>query len=265
MPAYWYSIRENKANAENVSAERQKLNEKIVASHKPYFMQYVYPLLRSEEKKWIDECNIDSLRKFGVEIDDESLKESDEGIEFLKFKDRGLKTGSNPCTVNRICWIFEKEFPNASVARPEKDFDYTILKSDTDYSERDFDAIEKVYKDYRNEFNSFRQQIKDGNYEKNDDLKYTLELFKQRFKGECSRICPNEQELCNIILDLCYTKECLKQFAWDIVGDVIVDNLIKRNGSISFPVRNGNEFEFGGKTFDMVSIPVNDDEGVMEE
>lgn len=60
--------------------------------------------------------------------------------------------------------------------------------------------------------------------------------------------------MCDIILDLCYQNENLKQFAWDIVGDVIVENLIEQKGVISFPKRGGTEFEFGGETFDMISI-----------
>ena len=39
----------------------------------------------------------------------------------------------------------------------------------------------------------------------------------------------NKYKLNNMIIDICYKNNSSKQFAWDICGDVILENLFKRN------------------------------------
>ena len=72
-------------------------------------------------------------------------------------------------------------------------------------------------------------------------------------------ICSNEQELCDIVLDLCYQTERFKQFAWDVVGDIIIHNLLEKNGNIiTYPEHIGDEFEYCGEKFSMVSLQINE-------
>ena len=64
----------------------------------------------------------------------------------------------------------------------------------------------------------------------------------------------NEDELCDIVLDICYTKEKSKQFAWDICGTVILKNLLNKNHNIiNYPkmVSEDGDFEYCGKLFKM--------------
>lgn len=53
--------------------------------------------------------------------------------------------------------------------------------------------------------------------------------MKQNFKVKCTEIVTNTNELCDIILDICYYTNNSKQFAWDIVGDVMIRNLAEHN------------------------------------
>ena len=74
------------------------------------------------------------------------------------------------------------------------------------------------------------------------------------YKTRCLEVCPNEEELCNIVLDLCYQTEHSKQFAWDMCGKTIIRNLLKQNNCIiSFPevVSDRGEFEYCGRQFVM--------------
>ena len=82
-------------------------------------------------------------------------------------------------------------------------------------------------------------------------------IFKEQFKRQCLEQCPNEQYLCNIVLDLCYSKsQYSKQFAWDICGDVFIQNLLKRNQyKISYPARDKNGvIEFYGQHFTLKTV-----------
>ena len=58
----------------------------------------------------------------------------------------------------------------------------------------------------------------------------------------------------DIVLDICYQHENGKQFAWDICGDVIIKNLLKKNDNIIFfpeVVSGSGEFEYCGRQFEM--------------
>ena len=83
--------------------------------------------------------------------------------------------------------------------------------------------------------------------------------FQDKFKALAYQICNTEEELCDMVLDLCYQNEGSKQFAWDIAGDQIIRNLLKRNGNrLSYPSIGGDEFEFCGKGYHMKSIEFGD-------
>lgn len=59
---------------------------------------------------------------------------------------------------------------------------------------------------------------------------------------------------CDIVLDLCYPFEKSKQFAWDICGETILENLLEQNNrTIHYPVLAADQgtFEFGGEQFYM--------------
>ena len=85
--------------------------------------------------------------------------------------------------------------------------------------------------------------------------------------GECSKICSNEDELCDILLDLCYKTNKSKQFVWNVVGDVIVNRLLKlKDNHIKYPAlvtqRDGQyDFDYCGKLFRMMEkvLEGNDD------
>ena len=82
------------------------------------------------------------------------------------------------------------------------------------------------------------------------------EANRHHFNVEAADIQQAEKKI-NECMGIILKDENMKQFAWDIVGDAIVDNLIEQKGVISFPKRGGTEFEFGGETFDMISVEVN--------
>ena len=46
----------------------------------------------------------------------------------------------------------------------------------------------------------------------------------------CFSICPNEQVLCEILLDICYRDGIDVSIVWNLCGDVIVDKLLKKSG-----------------------------------
>ena len=52
-------------------------------------------------------------------------------------------------------------------------------------------------------------------------------MLKEEYIRKCVEICPNEDELCNIVLDICYTTNNSKQFAWDVCVVLNVSHKIR--------------------------------------
>ena len=99
-----------------------------------------------------------------------------------------------------------------------------------------------------------------------EEININKEIMLRKFKSACESICPNEKELCNIIIDICYSSPSLRQFAWDICNETIIDNLLhKNNYIIHYPVLvpSNGEFEFGGEQFIMKTKKVEEAEKIL--
>lgn len=95
------------------------------------------------------------------------------------------------------------------------------------------------------------------------DKKERRKLFVNDFKKKVYKICSNEYVLCNILIDICYLNNSSKQFVWDICGDVIIENLLIKNGhKINIPiiVDNQEDFIWNGKKYSVISIFFEEDE-----
>jgi len=267
MPEYWYSIRDNlvkDGDSEEV-VEQKIFNQKIAAYRKPYFMTYVYPSLRVRHNNHNKNSNNGVLLRFGSyginNISDLINYEpkTQEMYDCLKNYDDLI--GSNPCTVNRICWLFESVFDGYLSKKYEQpEFDYSVLKCDADYSQQSFNEIKKIYKRYKIKMDDFNKKAKS---EKNDsyDLTQHKTIILNEFRRQCELVCPNEKELCNILADICYTSEATKHFFWDIAGETVVKNLLeKHNYRVSFPqLSDGDgEFEYCGSQFEMKDVYLNE-------
>ena len=262
MPSYWYSVRDNFIKEEDTEEEKLKkeFNSRIVAPNKPYFMIYVYPQLKRKYKEYIRNSNQNAVRKFrrykaknvsGLY----ALKSEDpEVLEFIRHYEQMMPVGNNPCVVNRICWFVEKAFKGVREKRVKTDaFDYSILKSGVQYSKNDYQQIESLYKEYNIRMETYFRSIETKRPDRDFEW-LARHKFADTFKADCEKICPNEDELCDIVLDLCYKSDRTKQFAWDICGDTIIRNLLTNSdNAIWYPkrVEKDGEFMYCGEQFIM--------------
>lgn len=251
MPSYWYSYRD---------CGDDEFNRRIVASNKPYFMTYVYPALRAKNNAYIKNTNAKAVRlfsKYGIHnIDDlyARKRKTKRMKEFIYNYEEHMTVGNNPCTVNRICWLAEQELGGLEKAKLlNTSFDYSIMKSNVGYSRDMYNKIYNLYQEYIQKIQRLQKRINEEKTEKYIDADERY-IFLELFKKNCQEICTNEYELCDIVLDICYRKGNMKSFAWDVCGDTIVENLLKRNsGVVNIPVKSGDgEFSFGGNSFVMV-------------
>lgn len=256
MPKYWYSTAACQKLPDATEAQKQfkALCLRIVADKKPYFMKYVYPDLHTEWKRYLKNANSKCIREFKMSLADLRQK-PDKTIceqEFLKYYEQLKPVGTNPCTVNRIAWLMEDTFSHFISKKAQvSDFDYRILKSGAAYSKHDYLEIKKQKQEYDACVQAYQKLAKSRRLDK-EDTSQKKGILQLQFRASCEKICPNEKELCDIVIDLCYSAETSKQFAWDICGKTIIDNLLeKKNHTVSYPVRaeTGGEFQFAGESF----------------
>lgn len=256
MPKYWYD--KSSCNKLPSDTDEQKhfkeLCLKIVAENKPYFMKYVYPDLMAKYNKYLKDTNSKCIREFKMSMIDlinkpnKTIPEKD----FIEYYKKLMPVGDNPCTINRIAWLFENTFKSyISEFSKTREFDYSILKSGVEYSRNDYQKIAKLKAEYDDSVKYYQQLVNKQRLDK-DEVTVNRNMMLMKFKSKCEEICPNEKELCDIIVDLCYSSSKSKQFAWDICGEVIIDNLLDKNDRmINYPVlvKSDGDFEFGGEQF----------------
>lgn len=257
MPRLWYD-----RHAANKSEGDAKFQRNIVADKKPYFMRYIYPMLSKQYNTYIKNTDKNALREFQMTVAElKAIPKSDlteRQEEFLRYYDFRMPVGVNPCVMNKICWRFEDEFDghigkhNSAIK-----FDYSIMRSEDEYTTKQFNSIKRLYDDYNKRLASYAIF---ADYERIDDCDsfIALSVMNDEFRKECYKICPNKNTLCNIILDICYTRNSTKRFAWSMCGSEIIHNLLQRNDNqISYPTLDSDgDIEFCENKFIVETIKI---------
>lgn len=270
MPDQWYSWIANKiSDGENSADKKQRwLNRKVVADKKPYFMQYIYSAERNRMLEYVkanDSKCVMMFRRTLNEVLNDKNRSSDEE-RFVKYYYDRFPLGLGPCVINRICWKIEEQFDVIEKTK-EEPFDYSILKSGTDYPNWLFNKIKVLYNDYKSELSRFMQYAKKERI-KSETRQMLHAALKENFSRQCTIICPDEACLCDIVVDLCYSgSNESKQFAWDVCGETIIKNLLKRkNYIIQYPTLDENgTILFKGNKFKMEQTEIKVSVDIAEE
>ena len=251
MPRYWHDRRA----IIDADLEDKDFHRRIVADRKPYFMRYIYPTLMKEYNTYIKNTNINAMREFKMTVAElialpDDIK-TDRQKEFLYYYHKRMPVGTSDCVMNKICRRFEDAFDGADMRHKiTSKFDYRIMSSGAEYQDRQMAAIKKLREDYNRRLSNYVVFV---DYERisADDSISTLASMNEEFQKECSIICPEEQALCNIILDLCYTRSATKKFAWCMCGASIIENLLEiHDGVIRYPVMcDDGDFEYCGNKY----------------
>ncbi|MEG0577779.1 MAG: hypothetical protein RR500_07960, partial [Bacilli bacterium] len=203
------------------------------------------------------------VRTFGIQIQDliDKPEKTEKEKDFLIYFHKLTPLDTSDCLMNKICRIFEKEFDNFLIKKFRKDiFDYRILKTKKEYHKKIPILILDEVRLYTDEIKNFKSEYNTHRMLK-EDMDDKRNGLKNKFKIRCENICPNSEDLCNVIVDLCYTKNLNKQFLWDICGKQIIKNLLIRNNyTINLPMEDDNgDIHFCGKTFSMMQKRVSED------
>lgn len=263
VPEEWLNKRKfdiEDGDTDDIIYDKQ-VNANIAAEIKPWFFIYRYSQLKTEYDKYEKSVRSNCKIRFGMSLDDLYALDirSEEEELFLYNYEKYMPISRAPGTMNRICWKIEDAFQTTNVL-PEVDFDYSILKNDTAYSRDEYDAVSLLYEEYNKNMQLFLKAEKKNDSEKEDRDTFTTQLADM-FLRECSAVCPNTEVLSNILVDVCYTSQKNKSFAWAIAGEQIFKNVLKNNNdTICFPVKDADgDIEFCGKKFALCEMKIGGD------
>lgn len=250
MPKHWYNenAARNTGNPADIS---------ICASKKPYFMIWRYPQLKSQYDAFQKNVGRRCIVDFGLTLDELDALENltDEQKNFLYWRDK-LSPVQHSCGVmNRICTVCEKYFAKHKINEEKREFDPSILKSNVGYSRYTRKKIETLFHD----FTAKRQSLKQITLTDEDFVMRNL-ILQTEFQEACAVICPNEDELCDIVVDVCYSNERSKQFAWDMCGERMLCNLLNANdGMVTYyQAAKYGEVLYCGKRFSQKQLCIKD-------
>ncbi len=241
MPKEWYSpaaLRVQAGDSPEQVRHKQR-QQQLLADKKPYFMAYLYPQEGKRYRLYVANASTKCLMEFGIPLTELAQKphRTPEEAAFLEAYARYKPLGTAPCLLNRLCWRMEEALDGPLKRRHAKgNFDPSLLKSGTYCSESRKKSIATLYERYTGEVQQFQARCARA-YLREEDAAAAREALLDQFRRDCATACPNEQELCDILIDLCYGKHRSKQFVWELCGSVIFRNLLQKNGGvIHYPV-----------------------------
>ena len=184
---------------------------------------------------------------------------------FMKYASdyyRKLKSFSRVSSnMNRLCWEIEKWKRNTQWSRVPDNFDYHIMIDETiPLDQEKFEAIEVIYLEFCKEMKQLRvdeHSIQNEGVEFTINWSYYYELYAER----CAAICPDQKELANIAVKLCYEKYPArnKKFLWRVAGQGIIDNIKPIEFLMPIESENGN-YEYLGRYYSLVKKEVDADD-----
>lgn len=241
MPRSWYEIK---------GLEEDELE--LTANKKPYFFIYNYKHIKAKWEDYLKDCDINSRMNFGMEIK-ELLKvpkeeRTEEMNEFMYWFNVTSPVSDNDSTMNKICHALEDKLDNLSFHVRDNEFDKHILMTKKTIKKSLVPEIMEVYNEYKNELYTY---MKDN---KNEDRNVRQKLFEDKYREKIYAVCNNEEDLANILVNELYDTSNSKQFIWAMVGEYLIDKLLKDNNyTIKYPVKDDNgKIEWNGTRYSII-------------
>lgn len=234
MPKEWYQYGANVIKPEDsdeIQAKKQ-FNQTICANKKPYFFMYNYDTERINYQKFIEEVNSKSISLYGYSFED-MLKMDNLGEEaerFVKYCAMKCPIDMYPSTMNRICWKIESEF-SGNFLCDDVDFDYRIYKSGNEVKRTSYFEIKSLCEHYLMDLKNLNSR-KINNEEERKILLVDKDRLLEVLIEDITSICPNQETLCDILLDICYTGKMSKSVVWDVCGNQIIENMLKKHDNV---------------------------------
>lgn len=262
MNAQWNTLQAclpSEGDDESTSALKD-FNKHICAYRKPYFFIYRYNTTKAEYDKYVKKVDTKLKQKYHISLNELLAREdlpAELEVEKRYFYNK-CPVDMSPGTINRISWAVSKKFDEFN-SLPIVSFDKDLIKSGEEYDMQYYYQVREVYRDYKSNIANLVKKTKTDEIDEENDGASNKAMIDFVFKSKFAEACPNEQMLCDILIDLLYDKPNAKGVVWDICGETIIDNLLKKSGGmLTYPekVDADEEFVCCRKSFKMKQINV---------
>lgn len=243
MPKEWYQYGANiiKSDDSEEIQEKKAFNQTICANKKPYFFMYNYDIERVNYQKFIEEVNSKSIGLYGISFEDMLKMDnlSEDVAKFVQYCSAKCPIDMSPSTMNRICRKIEEEF-DGNFSCEELEFDYSIYKSKNNVKRSSYAEIKGLCEHYLMNLKTLNSR-KINNEEERKILLEDKDRLLETLIEDMTSICPNEESLCDILLDICYTGKMSKTIVWDVCGTQIIKNMLeKHDNTLTYPEKSEN-------------------------
>lgn len=243
MPKEWYQYGANiiKSDDSEEIQEKKAFNQTICANKKPYFFMYNYDTERINYQKFIEEVNSKSIGLYGISFEDMLKMDnlSEDAAKFVKYCSAKCPIDMSPSTMNRICRKIEEEF-DENFSCEELEFGYSIYKSKNNVKRSSYAEIKGLCERYLMDLKTLNSR-KINNEEERKILLEDKDRLLETLIEDMTFICPNEESLCDVLLDICYTGKMSKTIVWDVCGAQIIKNMLeKHDNTLTYPEKSEN-------------------------
>lgn len=260
FPKSWISNKVNKVSDDDTQeiVDKKEYNMSLVADKKPYFFIYVYDHLKKEYldfiKKEQSRCKLFYGKTLEELLGSPTEELTEEELNTIKFFNIYNPVDNSPSLMNKIAWFVEEEFKNLKLPNIANEEHRESLKSGLSYQKANFKKILPFYSEYVFLLQSLDRKNKQYKTSSDDKEACLYEMISD-LKNRMLEVVSNEEELCNIVIDIAYSNKRSKNFAWQLFGEQIIKNLLKNNNyTVSYPVMcddENKEFEYKGLPFKM--------------
>lgn len=266
LPKSWWELKENRIDKDDSDEEieRKRLYAKLCAHKKPYFFAYNYSSLKTEYDSFVKLAKANSMSIYKKNLDD--FVEQYENGEIIDENERKfienyfykLPLDRSKSTMNRICWAIEDEFDGVDLFK-DVCFDHSILQTGMEYDIETYDDIKYICKTYKSSLQLANKHAATGPDCSGDDNEWeSVDIILQNLVENIRNHCPNEEELCEILIELCYNDGISKQILWKACENTIIQRLLRAHDyKMRYPKKNDNgDFYCQGVRYSMEEILV---------
>ena len=272
LPKSWWDIKENRITEEDSEeeVERKQLYAKLCAHKKPYFFAYNYTHLKTEYDTFMKNARSNAISLYKKDIDTfvEEYKNgelTDENeIKFMENFYYKLPLDMSKGTMNRICWAIEKEFDGVDMFK-DVDFDYSILKRNVEYDENTYNIVKHICDSFKPSIQLAKKRAAINCDINEDDDWQSVDIITQNLVEDLYACCPNGDELCDILADLCYRHGISKQIFWKACGDTVFERLLEKHNYIMCYPKKSDDGDFWCQGIKYIMTEVNVQGGDMDE
>lgn len=267
LPKSWWELKENRIDKDDSDEEieRKRLYAKLCAHKKPYFFAYNYSSLKTEYDSFVKLARANSMSIYKKDLDE--FVEQYENGEIIDENERRfienyfykLPLDRSKSTMNKICWAIEDEFDGTDLFK-DVHFDYSILKTGVEYDKKTYNLVKHICKTYKSSLQLANKHMAAGPDCSGDSNEWeSVDIILQNLVENLHNHCPNDEELCEILIELCYSDGISKQILWKACENTIIQRLLKTHDyKMRYPKKNDNgDFWCQGVRYSMEEILVN--------